>query len=288
MATQAYPIVEFQKDTYEIDEFDCASVFLLVGSKRALVIDTGIGIGDLRGAIEKITNKPLTLALTHGHEDHIGNAWQFGQCYLSEKDWDCYPYADNPERRKAYAALIAHRERGEHPDYPYNADADIQPMGAMATRLPLVDGQRFNLGGGRVVTAYACPGHTPGQMMFMDDYSRTLFVGDALNCNLFMTSKPGAPNFVSIERALKGLELIQTMSDRYDGIFNGHHDFRPLGQPLGPDVLPDAMALCGQLLRGDFEPKYEKAPNPAYPDHLAVRKGRTKVAYSLEGIHEPK
>ena len=70
--TTKHPYFEFEKDTFEIDEFDCASVFLLVGRQRALVIDTGIGIGDLKGLIRKLTDKPLTVALSHGHGDHSG------------------------------------------------------------------------------------------------------------------------------------------------------------------------------------------------------------------------
>ena len=31
MLTTAQPIVEIAKDTYEIDEFDCGSIFVLVG-----------------------------------------------------------------------------------------------------------------------------------------------------------------------------------------------------------------------------------------------------------------
>ena len=65
MSTQLYPMVQFAPDTWELDEFDCASVFVLVGEERALVIDSGIGIGDLRGAVERITDKPLILALSH-------------------------------------------------------------------------------------------------------------------------------------------------------------------------------------------------------------------------------
>ena len=67
MATTLYPMVQFKKDTWELDEFDCASIFLLVGTERALLIDTGIGVGDLKAAVEKITDKPVTVVITHGH-----------------------------------------------------------------------------------------------------------------------------------------------------------------------------------------------------------------------------
>ena len=60
MKTRLYPMVQFKKDTWEIDEFECASVFVLVGKEKAMVIDAGIGIGDLIGAIRMtITDKPM-------------------------------------------------------------------------------------------------------------------------------------------------------------------------------------------------------------------------------------
>jgi hydroxyacylglutathione hydrolase len=43
--TQTYPFKEIVANTYEIGEFDCASIFLLIGDDKAMVIDTGIGIG---------------------------------------------------------------------------------------------------------------------------------------------------------------------------------------------------------------------------------------------------
>ena len=61
------PIVEIAKDTYEIDEFDCGSIFVLVGKDKAMVIDTGTGIGDLHAVIRKITDKPIVLVITHAH-----------------------------------------------------------------------------------------------------------------------------------------------------------------------------------------------------------------------------
>ena len=68
MLTTAQPIVEIAKDTYEIDEFDCGSIFVLVGKDKAMVIDTGTGIGDLPAVIRKITDKPIVLVNTHGQD----------------------------------------------------------------------------------------------------------------------------------------------------------------------------------------------------------------------------
>ena len=45
MLTKLYPMVQFKKDTWEIDEFDCASMFLLIGTEKAMLIDCGIGDG---------------------------------------------------------------------------------------------------------------------------------------------------------------------------------------------------------------------------------------------------
>ena len=73
---------------------------------------------------------------------------------------------------------------------------------APVKRIPMEDGQEFDLGG-RVVTAYACPGHTPGSMVLLDEKPLPV-AGDALNCNLLITGKPGNPGFVSIETACGG------------------------------------------------------------------------------------
>ena len=85
MLTRLYPMVQFKKDTWEIDEFDCASIFLLIGAERALMIDTGFGIGDLRGAVEQLTDKPITLVISHSHGDHYGGAYQFDEAWVYEK-----------------------------------------------------------------------------------------------------------------------------------------------------------------------------------------------------------
>ena len=64
--------------------YDPESVFcyLVVGNERALLFDTAFGIGSLPGAIRKITDKPVTVVLSHGHTDHANGAYQFDEAWL--------------------------------------------------------------------------------------------------------------------------------------------------------------------------------------------------------------
>ena len=252
MLTKLYPMVQFKKDTWEIDEFDCASMFLLIGTERALLIDCGMGIGDLRGAVEMLTDKPVTVALSHGHVDHTGNARQFPEAWLNPADRGAN-IPESLEWRRGDVEHIAHRQKDcigapytMFHLYPFDIDVDLrEPVEPMPVVRDLLDGTQFDLGGGRVVTAYACPGHTAGEMVFLDPQTRTLIAGDAVNYNLGIGMTP-------VETTLKALKRIRDMSDQYDGIYNGHHDFRALGAPLDDDCLPAVIDMCEHLVAGDY------------------------------------
>ena len=48
------------------------TMYLVVGSRKAALIDTGAGIGDLRGLVESLTELPVMVLTTHLHTDHAG------------------------------------------------------------------------------------------------------------------------------------------------------------------------------------------------------------------------
>ncbi len=289
MATRKMPWYEFEKNTYEIDEFDCASIFLIVGEKRALLLDTGIGIGDLKGLVEELTDKPYDVVMTHGHGDHIGGSGFFDEFYLNEKDWDGYEFPVTMDKRRSYATTISTRE---HKYYGYDMDEDIRPWPKMPVRKPLVDGQVFDLGG-RTVTAYECPGHTPGEMVFIDSQTKILFCGDACNNNLGIMTLPGDINFVSVETAGRALKRIMLMAgDKYDPekVYNSHHDYRGLGAPLAKEILPYAVQICDELVAGT--PKLIDIPDPMgrskEPVKVATVDGKSWIRFTPEGIHDVK
>ena len=60
-----------------------------------------------------------------------------------------------------------------------------------------------------------------------------------------------------------------SLSDKYDGIYNGHHDFRALGAPLGADCLPNAIKICEAAIDGSAV--YSVMPNFMGSDRPPVR-----------------
>lgn len=287
MKTQSYPYREIARDTYEIGEFDCASVFLLIGDEKAMLIDTGVGIGDLKGFVQTLTDKPLMVCYSHDHMDHVGGASAFDHAYIHPKDMVNFATGGGLgleiERRLNYIRFIAEREKGA---YPYDLAQDVTEWGPCPALIPLRDEQVIDLGN-RKVSVYDCPGHTPGSITFLDENSRILFMGDACNCNLHLGGGArGSHRFTSIEKALFHLKRLQNMHPRYDRYFNGHYDFRPLGVALGEDVLPDAITACEQILAGTAKVETRPAMLPGMPAKPVVTIGRTNISFFPDGIHE--
>ena len=52
-------------------------MYLLEGTREALLIDTGYGSFSLKKAVHELTALPVTVLLTHGHLDHIGGSAEF-------------------------------------------------------------------------------------------------------------------------------------------------------------------------------------------------------------------
>lgn len=252
----SYPYEEIGDGIYEINEYDGVSMFLLVGRKRALLIDTGVGIGDLKSFVSTLVNKPVDVFITHNHRDHAGNAPLFPTVYMSRidkaigamvRDWT------TKESRMKYA-----RRTAEHyPDriYPWTED-DIQEF--TSAQEPEVigvdDGYTFDLGG-RTATCLLCQGHTPGSMVVIDSKTGYLFSGDCCNDNLGIGVRKlenECMRHSSVEEALAGLERIWELDFDRNKVFSAHSDFRNVGEALKPYIMPRIIAGMHKILEGDY------------------------------------
>ena len=70
-----FTIEKIDDMTYAISEYKHWEKFhsyLLLGRDQALLIDTGLGISNIKQIVDEITNLPILVATTHIHWDHIG------------------------------------------------------------------------------------------------------------------------------------------------------------------------------------------------------------------------
>src|SRR5262249_27657364 len=55
--------------------------YLTLGSKQALLFDTGMGISDIKKVVAELTKLPVIVLNSHTHDDHVGGNWEFDNVY---------------------------------------------------------------------------------------------------------------------------------------------------------------------------------------------------------------
>lgn len=200
-----YVAEKIAENTYKIDESGVANCYLLIGDEKALLIDTGCGAGNLKEAVEKLTNKPLFVAVTHRHPDHAGGAWQFGTYYMHKDD------------KKVLYGIMSH---------PLVSKRMLKIMGAERERklrrkrykiVVMEDGHRFELGN-RSIIVKSVPGHTKGSVLFLDEKEKMMFTGDNTNFCLWMH----LPGCTTLEEWLQSAKTILDYYDMGYKAYGGH------------------------------------------------------------------
>lgn len=84
-----FTIDRIDSDTYIISEYrhwEETHCYLLNGTKRSLLIDTGLGICNISDEVKQLTDKPVTAVATHIHWDHIGGHKYFPDFYAHKEE----------------------------------------------------------------------------------------------------------------------------------------------------------------------------------------------------------
>jgi glyoxylase-like metal-dependent hydrolase (beta-lactamase superfamily II) len=182
--------------------------YVVLGSRRAALIDAGFGIGDLRAAVREITDLPIDLCISHGHWDHYGSAAQFASIMVGAADGFALS-APQPAQMQAIVDGVPARCARRTPD-GFSFDHWGPPTVA-ATRL-LTDGDVIELGG-RTLTVVTTPGHTAGSVCYLDQAAAILFTGDTVmrgDMHVDLTGSDEVAHLASLAklRRLKGYRIV--------------------------------------------------------------------------------
>lgn len=149
---------------------------LVVGTKRAILFDTGFGVGDLAGEVASITQLPVTVMNSHGHFDHAGGNYQFDRVFADPAEFPVI--AEYTADAYFQNGIAIAKERGVLPERREHLEPRTTETGA-SNIVPF--GERTIDLGGITADIVSMPGHTPGSTGLLIREDRLLLIGDNWN-----------------------------------------------------------------------------------------------------------
>jgi glyoxylase-like metal-dependent hydrolase (beta-lactamase superfamily II) len=262
------------------DHAQGSTMYLLEGSRRALLIDTANpakfvpGVNDLKTVVRHLLGhendgspraRPLdfVVANTHSHSDHTGENVLMSDrtVYYMDLDWP----------RDAPANYVPIREGGgltTHGDGHAVGEIDL---------------------GGRKLRAIAMPPHTPGSTGYLDEENRMLFSGDALGSAFPYIQ--GGPFSTFVQTMHHVVDVTQPFADlavlpaHFYQIALYDRGQPPLnGSPLGRPYLLDLENLADDIAQGKAvaEPYFVGGRGTVWS-----RRNSARIVYSLTTLYKP-
>ena len=158
---------------YEPKQAEEVISYLIVGHERAILFDTGIGIGDIHRVATTLSKQPITVVNSHTHVDHVGGNWQFSDVAGMSTE-----FTDNNARGSSEAAKAEIDKENLCGGLPAGFDPEKYSTRPWKITQRIHDGSRFELGG-RTLEVIATPGHTPDAIALLDRSNGLLFTGDS-------------------------------------------------------------------------------------------------------------
>ena len=210
------------------------NMYLLEGDEKALLIDTGYGVGNLRAYVENLTDKPILVANTHYHPDHAAGNGEFEQVYMSKGAELDKASVENPDMVPFDITKLP------HPDYE---------------KVYVGDGDTIELGNRTIEILDVKPAHCNSSLFFLDRSHRMFFCGDdmeAAQVILFDNSHNQDINYdlkTILDNFLENTERILSLSNEFDYLLPNHN-----GTPIAKSYLNDYIDLIHAIYNKEVEP----------------------------------
>ncbi len=172
-----FSVEEIDHNTYAISEYkhwEETHCYLICGTQRALLIDTGLGISDIRTVVERLTDLPILVVTTHVHWDHIGGHSLFENIAVYEKEVSWLA-----EKFPLPIQVVKHNLTCRDCEFPDSfCLEEYQIFQGMPQKI-IYDGECIDLGNRKVEVIHT-PGHSPGHCCFYETERKYLYSGDLI------------------------------------------------------------------------------------------------------------
>jgi len=148
--------------------------YLIIGEKKALLFDTGMGLDSISPVIAQLTQLPVTVINSHTHFDHTGGNYEFKNILALQTPFtkhhakQGWPH-DAVKQEVTPAALCW--------QYLPGADTANYSIKPFAVSRFVQEGDEIDLGGIKLYIMRA-PGHTPDAIALLDKQNGFLWTGD--------------------------------------------------------------------------------------------------------------
>jgi hydroxyacylglutathione hydrolase len=247
-----YVVADLGENAYGIGEplyGQCNFSYLIVGSRRALLFDTGPGVHDIRPVIRALTALPIEALPSHLHFDHVGNLDRFEDVALP----------DLPQLRRQL-----HSGRFALGFYQYLGFVEGFKRPTFPVTRWIKPGSEIDLGD-RQLTLLSVPGHTPESVVLLDHGANRLFAGDFIYPSAIYAFLPGANLRDYAASAQHVLDLLNDKSVIYGG-----HGCDPLPNVEVPVLRRSDVATLEKALESAISPGW--VGKGWYPREIAVNK----------------
>lgn len=262
-------IIKLNESVYHIHESNNVYSTLVIGSQRALLIDTGYGCSGLLQTISSLTDKPLVVVNTHGHLDHIQMNNRFSSVYIHHDDiWLLRLNSNILFKCLFYLLFISKLTKPEKQHFLSNITLKSPKIKTIK------EGDVIDLGE-TSIRVIETPGHTKGSVCLLDEKNHFLYCGDSVSNHVWICLKES----LTIPVYIESLERLGNQTNDSYKIVASHSD-----EPLNYIVL-EKLIHCAKNIDIKMTTEYN---NPFCKKSLLYCEGidYLKEQYNISSFEE--
>jgi len=213
-----FTVNKIDDNTYVISEnghWENTNCYLLTGKDSAVLIDSGLGVANIKEEIKKLTDMPVKVITTHAHWDHIGCHKYFNDIYIHEDDSEWIINGLPLPSQAVIKNLTPENFTGSIPP-----EFDIKSYRVFRSKdiKILKDGDIIDIG--RKLRIIHTPGHSPGHICIFDESNGYMFTGDLIYKGTLYAFYPSTDPVKYRESVIK-----ISNTEGIKKVFPGHYDY---------------------------------------------------------------